>query len=122
MLRLALWFALVGMVPVPYALVDLGWVPVVRLLAMGGLTGWIWITEGGLVSGLVAGIILLQALLHAGWQAWVAGALLRRIAATRRTVVVLAITVVLFLVAQWPIYRTPLSNQALRANFWGIFQ
>jgi len=122
MARNLLWLALLALAPVPFALTDLGWVPVVRLLAMGGLVGWIWLTEGGLVAGLIGGILLLQACVHAAWLRWLAGALLRRVAPERRAVAAAIVVALLFVAAQWPIYRTPLSTRSASADLWGIFQ
>lgn len=122
MVRLVLWAALLALVPVPHVLVDVGWAPVLRILAMGGLTGWIWLTEGGLVAGLIAAILCLQVVLHGGWLLWLSGALLRRVPVARRGIAAGALIALLFALAQLPIYRTPLSNHAARADFWGMFQ
>lgn len=122
MLRALLWAVLLVALPIPYVLTDVGWVPVLRLLAMAGLTGWIWLTDGGLVAGLITVVLGLQIVLHALWIAWCAGAFLKRVPQHRRGLAVGLVAILLFVVAQWPIYQTPLSNRAARANLWGIFQ
>jgi len=122
MWRAILWLALVLLLPVPHALTEVGWAPVLRIAALGGWTTWVWLAEGGLVAGLIAAILSLQALAHAGWMYWLSGALLRRITPKQHRLIVGVIVVVLFFAAQFPIYRTPISTQAARANIWNVLQ
>jgi len=122
MARYVLWIALVALLPLPYVLTDVGWVPASRLAVLSGATASVWIAEGEFVAGLIAALLGVQALLQAAIAYLVAGLVLRWVAPPRRAAVVVFVVLLLVGLAQLPIYRTPLSTQAARATMWGLLQ
>lgn len=120
--RLFLWLGMISLLPMPYVLTDIGWVPAVRLVALGTVTLSVWWAEGELVPLLIGGTLLLQALAAIGVCYWSAGAILRRAPSRFRSAVAAALVGTLLVAAQWPIYRTPLSAVAARATMWGMFR
>lgn len=120
--RFILWIGLITLLPMPYVLTGIGWVPVVRLVALGTVTMSVWWVEGELVPLLIGGALLLQALAAIWICRWGAGAILRCAPARFRAALAVALVGALFVAAQWPIYRTPLSAVAARTTMWGMFR
>ncbi len=119
--RRILWVAFAATVPLPFFLVETGWVPAVRLLLLAGVHGAVIAVEGtqGTVA-IAAALLLAQAALGlaALWVlAWGLAQGLsrgspRRAAAATWAVVALA----LFVTTAFDLYRTPFRTPALRGN------
>lgn len=125
-MRIVLWLVFLLVVPVPYFLVDVGWVPTLRLLVMVALTASIAVTEGGLVPAVIAIFLGLPALIAVGALWWIAGLTLtgidRVVPPGRRGVALVVLVAALAVVSLFPIYTTPLSNVARTANLFGLLQ
>lgn len=122
----ALWLTALLTVPLPYFVFEWEFAPVLRMVALGGATAAVWWAEGDLVPGLIVAFSLLPGLLYAGLLALVIRRLVRwgraRLGVARLRVWVWAVIVVAFVVAMLPIYRTPLSSVATRANLLHVLQ
>jgi nitrogen fixation/metabolism regulation signal transduction histidine kinase len=113
-------------VPVPFFMVDVGWVPVARLCLLAFLCVIAAVSEPGFDTGYVAGLLATQALL-AVVVTYVAA---RRLArwlersrwGARRWAACAAIVVALFLIALLPIFHTPLSSTTTGTNLLGAFR
>lgn len=118
----SLWLALLLLLPVPYVLTEVGWVPIAQLFVLGGVGALVWLVEGGAEAFVIGAVLLAQAALAAACCRFLAGRLLRAVPPSRRRVVVAVLVVALASAAQTPIYRTPLSNHAVHATVWDVFR
>ena len=114
-------------VPLPFFLVTTGVVPAARLLMLGGVAVAIIATEGTQgVVGMLAALLLGQALLYLIGLWLVAHALSRLIArgSRRRTAVAtLAVVIVcLALASSFDLYRTPFRTRSLHGNLFTLFE
>jgi len=124
-MKWSLWLTFLFTVPVPFFMVETGWVPVVRLFLFGGITSAAALFEPDWISALIATFFVLPALIFATIL-YLLAALLARLLARfvaeggRRSVGGLLIAIC-FAISLFPIYDTPLSNTDSRANLFGIF-
>jgi hypothetical protein len=119
-----LWAVLLCTVPVPFFMVQIGWVPVARLLVLSTLGLAVLVTEPGFDAGFVTGLLVPQTLLAAGLLRVVAGRLgstLERAAPGWRDWLTGTLITLLIGLALQPIYRTPLSTLP-QGNLLGLLQ
>ncbi len=79
---LIVWVLLVAVVPVPYFMIEGGWMQLYRLVALAGLTIAAVVTDPGFDGYLAAGLLVPQALGYCALAALVARALGRRFGRT----------------------------------------
>lgn len=123
--RRILWLVFLLTLPVPYFMVEVGWVPVVRLLLLSAVTGAAAALEPSATAIVIAAFFAVQTLALgavlfgiARLIAW----LLTRLVPRRRRAAALGVLVAALLVASvFEIYRTPLSGRAPRANLFRVF-
>lgn len=120
--RNLLWAVLLLLVPVPYILTEVGWVPVVSLLTLGSVTFAVWFVEGGAEPLVIGSMLLAQAAVATVFFRLAAGAMLRAVPPRRRRAALATIIVALAATAQTPIYRTPLSTVSSTATIWGVLR
>jgi hypothetical protein len=126
LIRRLLWLALLVALPVPYWLFESGRVPT---LWLGELTAFVLamlLSEGGMVTRIVATLFVGQTLLFVGVTWLIARFASRWIGALRsengRTTVVVAAIVLLLGVALLPIYRSPLVAGGDAVNVIRLFE
>lgn len=121
-----LWLTFVFTVPVPFFMVEVGWVPTARLLMFAGMTLVAAIAEPDWVSWSIAGFFVVQALAFAAILYAVAAGLARlaaRLVPRHLHFACLAAVVAgCFAASLFHIYRTPLSGSSARSNLFGIFR
>lgn len=124
--RRLLWLAFVVALPVPYWIFESGRV---STLWLGELTAFVLamlISEGGMVTWVVAALFVAQTALFLGLT-WVAARIVtRQIQRLRadgaRTTATLATILVLFVAALLPLYRSPLVAGGEPVNVVALFQ
>jgi hypothetical protein len=125
-MRRLLWPTLMLTVPVPYFMVDVGWVPVLRLSYLAVLCVLAAVSEPGFDTGYVAGLFAAQALLAILATYLMARGLARWLqrwpGKARRWSAFAAIIVALFVTAMLPIFHTPMSSTTTRTNLLGAFR
>jgi hypothetical protein len=124
---LLLWLALAATLPLPFWLVERGWVPALRLALLAAVLVGLRLAEGGSgVVDLLAGLALGQALLAAALLALLARELARglaRLPARAAPVALLLLVVALFgTAASFDLYRTPFRTQALRGSLLDLLE
>lgn len=125
-IRRLLWLAFVVALPVPYWIFESGRVPT---LFLGELTAFVLamlVSEGGMVTSVVAALFITQTLLFLALT-WVAARLVtRQIVRLRadgaRTAATIATIVVLLAVSLLPLYRSPLVAGGAPVNVVELFQ
>lgn len=121
-----LWLTFVFTVPVPFFMVEVGWVPTARLFLFAAMTMAAAIAEPDWVSRSIAGLFAVQALVFAvilyALAAAVARLALPRLPRRLRTPLWAMLAAACFTASLFPIFRTPLSGTAPRANLFGIFR
>ena len=121
-----LWIAFVLTVPVPYFMVETGWVPTARLFLFAALSTAVVVTEPGSGSGMIAGLFLVQAVAYGivlFGLARFGARMTQRIAREQlRLIVIVLVVAGLFAGSLFPVFKTPLSNSGRRASLFGIFQ
>ncbi len=75
-----IWLALAALTPVPFFMIEGGWMPLYRLVALAALTSAAVATDPGFDSYLAAGLLVPQALGYCALAGLVARALQRRLA------------------------------------------
>ncbi len=123
----ALWLTSVIVVPVPFFLIESGWVPTARLLQLGGVCFALMITEG--TQGAVPPVTALL-LAQAGFYIvalWLVSTLLVRAVSKRAPRALAATTAVLvagglLAGATLEIYRTPFRSQSLSTTLLHAFE
>lgn len=124
---LLLWLALMTCAPVPFFLVENGRQPAVALLQMLGVTLLLMGTEGRggaapLVAAMLAGQVLLAALVFAA-AASLAARVLVRATGNRASIAALALALLMLAVAlSTPLYRTPFRGSGLHATLSEVFE
>jgi len=124
---LALWVSLLATLPVPYFMVEIGWMPTIWLLCLAFLVSASALLDGFMGTWLIALLFILQALGYAGLL-YLASRLfsrgLRRLRTHRPRLADLAVATVL-LVLWWsssqPIYFSDLVNVDPRMRLFEIF-
>jgi hypothetical protein len=120
-----LWVTLLFTLPVPFFMIEVGWVPPIRLILFALLTTAAAVSEPGFDTGFVAGLLVPQAFLYTALCYWLAGAaavrLSRLVPAWLRLLAQLVLLGALVAGSLFPIFRTPFSHSAPRANLLGIF-
>jgi hypothetical protein len=111
--------------PLPYFMVEVGWVPALRLLVLAGLCSAVALTEPGSDTASIAGLLAVQALAAVavtyGMARWMESRLRRRSRSIRMAMIA-AIVGVLLVASMFRIYRTPLSGERLRTNLFEILR
>lgn len=120
-------FALAFLVlPVPYRVVEGGWVPPVWLAAVAGLTGFSAATEGGEVSVRIARGFAIEAALAALGAYLVAAALAwtlaRGLAPARRRVALWLAVAAAVVAAALPIYTTTAVRSGAHVRLPALFR
>lgn len=119
-----LWLTFLLTIPVPYFLVEIGWVPTVRLILLAGMTLAAAVAEPDLASILIAGLFLLHLVVFAAVTYVLATLAARRIvaldsASLRRTVLTVVVTTLLT-ASLFPIFTTPLSKEREQSNLLDV--
>jgi hypothetical protein len=120
-------FALAFLVlPVPYRVVEGGWVPPIWLAAVAGLTGYSAATDGGEVSvrlsrgfAIEAALAALGAYVVAAALAW---GLARGLAPARRRLVLWLVVVAAVVAAALPIYTTTAVRGGTHVRLPALFR
>jgi hypothetical protein len=125
MIRRLLWLALLVALPVPYWMFESGRV---STLWLGELTAFVLamlLSEGGMVTRVVASLFVAQTLLFIGVTWIVARFATRqivRLSSERgRVLATAAMIVVLLVVSLLPVYRSPLVSGGEAVNVIGLF-
>ncbi len=123
--RRILWIALLLVLPVPYWVMEGGWVPAIWLYQLAGFTVAVFATEGGSIVGLITGLFVLEAVLATLGLYLVArlGARLLQRAlpdAWRRRGAIASVAVLLC-AALLRLYTTPLVEGGERVNLLQLF-
>lgn len=123
--RRILWAALLLTLPIPYWVMEGGWVPAIWLLELAGFTIAVWATEGGSIVALITGLFVLQVILAAA-ASWVIARLLARglgrlLPERWRTAGVVGTLALLLGVACLRVYATPLVAGGARVNLLQLF-
>ena len=116
--RRLLWVVLMVALPVPMLGLESGWVPVIRLLLLGGATAGIALQGPDDLSLLFTGMFLGQAVLWGLLQWWVARAIVRRLPSFAPFALVGALLVA----ALFPIYETPYSADHAASSILQILE
>lgn len=114
--QLGFWFLCLLLLPLPFISVQIGLVPVVRMLLLGSLGAAVWVVDADYISALVAAM-LVQGLLWGVLLFFVTRALSRRLSRT----LVAAVAAALLLASVFPIYRTPFSTTGVTSSIFEIF-
>jgi hypothetical protein len=122
-----LFVALLVAAPLPFFLVETGWVPLARLIQLAAYTVALILAEGGQGAVTMAAVILLvQVLVYTAVLAlvarWIAGALLRLAPRRAAAATALLVAVSLGTAASVAVYRTPFSTSSLRSSLLGVFR
>jgi len=125
-IRRLLWLALLVALPVPYWVFEAGRVPTLWLAELTAYVLAMLLSEGGMVTRLVATLFTVQTLAFVGVTyllARFATRLLDRVAsdASRTAAALLAVALVL-VVSLLPVYRSPLVAGGAAVNLVGLFQ
>jgi len=104
--------------PVPMLGLETGWVPVIRLLLLGGATAGIALQGPDDLSLLFTGMFLGQAALWGLLQWWVA----RSLASRLPSFAPLALAGTLLVAALFPIYQTPYSADRAASSILQILE
>jgi len=123
--RRILWIALLVAVPVPYWVLEAGWVPTIWLFELAGFTIAVLVTEGGSIVSLITGLFVVEALLAtAGLYVLArltAPVLYRVLPDAWRTGAVVAAVVALLGTSLFRVYATPLVAGGARVNLLQLF-
>jgi len=111
------WLGLLVFLPVPLFGLELGLVPVIRLMLLGSLAGGIALQDPDSVSLIFTAVLGGQALLWGALLYLVAGFLVHRLPVAAP----FAIVAVLALGSLFPVYTTPFSSSATRSSILQIF-
>ncbi len=118
--QLALWAALLVTFPVPYWVMEGGWVPTFWLFEVSGFTLAVLLAEGGSINALLTGLFLTEAALAAfalyGVARLGSRALHRHLSPTARMAAVVVLVVLLFGTALTGVYSTPLVAEGRPIN------
>jgi hypothetical protein len=124
-IRLLLWLAFLVALPMPYWVFETGRVPT---LWLGELTAFVLamlLSEGGMVTRVVATLFTTQTLLFVGVTYLLARAVARPIArvpsAGRRTAVALVTVLLVLCTSLLPLYRSPLVAGGAAVNVLALF-
>lgn len=124
-MKWSLWLTFLFTVPVPFFMVETGWVPVVRLLLFSGITTAAALVEPDWISALIAAFFVLPSLVFATilylLAALTSRLLVRFVADGRRRAACGFLIAICFAASLLPIYDTPLSNTDAQPNLFGIF-
>ncbi len=127
LIRRLLWLALVVALPVPYWLFETGRVPTLFLGELSAFVLAMLVSEGGMVTSVVATLFVIQTLLFLALT-WVVARLLTRLIARSvhadgtRTAVVLVTIVLVLSASLLPLYRSPLVAGGEPVNVVALFQ
>lgn len=126
LIRRLLWLALVVALPVPYWLFETGRVPTLFLGELSAYVLAMLLTEGGMVTSVVATLFVTQTALFVALT-WVVARtiarLLARVRAERTRTATALVTIVLLLGASLlPLYRSPLVAGGEPVNVVALFQ
>jgi hypothetical protein len=124
---LLLWLALAATLPLPFWLVERGWVPALRLVLLAAVLVGLRLAEGGSgVVDLLAGLALAQALLAAGVLALLARLLARGLARlpapASRVAALLLVVALVGVAASVDLYRTPFRTRALHGSLFEMLE
>ncbi len=124
-IRRVLWLGLLVTLPVPYWVMEGGWVPALWLAELAGFTLAVLVTEGGSIVALLTGLFVAQAvgaavLLHLVARI-LARALQRRVPENRRTVATVGLVLALLSLALLRVYQTPLVDGGQRISLLELF-
>ena len=111
-MQLVLWISLLITLPVPYWVMEGGWVPTFWLFEVSGFSVAVLLAEGGSITALLAGLFLVEAILATcalyGAAKLCSRFLHRRLGPAARTAAVLGLVLLLFATASTRVYATPL--------------
>ena len=115
------------LVPLPFFLVETGFVPAARILMLASVVVALFAAEGAQGTvGILAALLLAQASVYVAFLWWVAdrvSRVLARASPRRVAAATAALVVVSLLVASsFEIYRTPFRTRSLRANLMRVFE
>lgn len=123
--RRILWIALLVALPVPYWVMEGGWVPTIWLYELAGFTLAVLVTEGGTIVSLITGLFVLEAVAAtAGLYVvarFAASVLERALPAEWRTGSTVALVALLLASALLRLYTTPLIEAGERVNLFRLF-
>jgi hypothetical protein len=126
LIRRLLWLALLVALPVPYWLFETGRVPT---LWLGELTAFVLamlLSEGGMVTRIVASLFVAQTLLFVGVTWVIARYAARWIGVLRsenaRMAAAVGVIVLLLVIALSPVYRSPLVAGGDAVNVIRLFE
>jgi len=123
--RRILWAVLLLTLPVPYWVMEGGWVPTFWLFQLAGFTLAVLATEGGSIVGLITGLFVAEALLATGLLYVVARlaarALHRTVPPSWFTTSVVATVISLLGISMLHVYATPLIAGGARVNLLQLF-
>jgi hypothetical protein len=122
-----LWGACAFALPLPFFLVETGFVPLARIAMLAGALLGLIVTEGTQgVVGVLAGLLVIQLASYATLLWWITALGSRwlwRVAPRRAAAATAALLAVSLLVAaSFEIYRTPFRSRSLRANLWQVLE
>jgi len=124
-IRRVLWLVLLVALPVPYWVFEPGRAPTLWLAELTAFVLAMLLSEGGMVTQIVATLFAVQTLLFAGLT-WIlaryATRALVRVPEERRTGVALAAAALVLAVALLPVYRSPLVAGGAPVNLVGLFE
>ena len=119
-MHLVLWITLLITFPVPYWVMEGGWVPTFWLFEVSGFSLAVLLAEGGSITALLTGLFLVEAVLATialyGVAKLCSRFLQRRLAPGTRTATVLGLVVLLFGTALTRVYATPLVAEGRPIN------
>jgi hypothetical protein len=124
-IRRVLWLVLLVALPVPYWVFEPGRVPTLWLAELSAFVLAMLLTEGGMVTQIVATLFAAQTLLFVGvtWLiARFAARVLTRLPERRRASVALATAALVLGASLLPLYRSPLVADGAPVNLVGLFQ
>lgn len=124
LIRRLLWLVLLVVLPLPYWAFEAGRAPTVWLAEVCAFVLAMLVTEGGMVTQIVATLLTAQTLLFAGLTYLLARGttrLVTRLPDARRTGVTLAVAALLLGASLLPIYRSPLVAGGATVNLIGLF-
>lgn len=126
LIRRLLWLAFVVALPVPYWLFESGRVPTLWLGELSAFVLAMLLSEGGMVTRVVATMFVGQTLLFVGLTYLLARVAARQILRVRsesaRTAATVLAIVLLFGAALLPLYRSPLVAGGEPVNVLALFQ
>lgn len=111
-MRLVLWAVLLVTFPVPYWVMEGGWVPTFWLFEVSGFSLAVLLAEGGSIAALLTGLFLLEGILATfalyGLSRFCSRLLHRRLAPTARTATLVFLVALLLATSLTRVYATPL--------------